>query len=101
MNHVHPNAVKSELDAPTVKLFRAVSFEAGEVPSYEDIHTLFIESGLLIKNTTSAPEISSGLSKGSVTRLSSIMTWLWLRMACMLKIKVVGEYTWYCNSLKI
>ncbi len=59
MNHVHPNAVKSELDALTVKFFRAVSFEAGEVPSYEEIYTIFIESGLLIKNTASAPEISS------------------------------------------
>ena len=59
MSHVHPNAMKSELDALTVKFFRAVSFEAGEIPSYEDIHSLFIESGLLIKNTASAPEISS------------------------------------------
>ena len=59
MNQVHPNAVKSELDALTVKFFRAVSFEAGEVPSYDEIYTIFIEAGLLIKNTASAPEISS------------------------------------------
>lgn len=48
-----------ELDALTAKFFRAVSFEAGETPPYEDIHSLFIEPGLLIKNTTSTPEISS------------------------------------------
>ena len=52
-------AVKRELDALTAEFFRAVSFEAGETPPYENIHALFIEPGLLIKNTTSTPEISS------------------------------------------
>jgi hypothetical protein len=52
-------AVKRELDALAAEFFRAVSFEAGETPRYENIHALFIEPGLLIKNTTSTPEIAS------------------------------------------
>ena len=51
--------VKSELDHLTDQFFRAVSFGAGEFPRYEDIHALFIENGLLIKNVGTAPEISS------------------------------------------
>lgn len=51
--------VKHELDALTAEFFRAVSFEAGETPAYDNLHSLFIEPGLLIKNTTSTPEISS------------------------------------------
>ena len=52
-------AVKSELDGLTTAFFRAVSFEEGATPRYEDIHRLFIEPGLLIKNTASMPEIST------------------------------------------
>lgn len=52
-------AVNADLDALTAAFFRAVSFEAGESPPYSDIHALFIESGLLIKNTAATPEISS------------------------------------------
>ncbi len=40
------------------KFFQAVSFEAGQVPDYENIHQIFIERGLLIKNSTATPEIS-------------------------------------------
>ena len=50
---------KAELDRLTAEFFRAVSFEVGEIPRYERIHSLFIDSGLLIKNTGSVPEISS------------------------------------------
>lgn len=50
---------KSEFDRLTDEFFRAVSFEAGEVPRYERIHVLFIENGLLIKNIGTTPEISS------------------------------------------
>jgi hypothetical protein len=50
-------AVKSELDRLTTEFFRAVSFEEGSTPRYADIHGLFIEPGLLIKNTESTPEI--------------------------------------------
>lgn len=52
-------AVKAELDRLTSKFFRAVSFEPGEAPSYRSIPALFIERGLLIKNVSSTPEISS------------------------------------------
>lgn len=51
--------VKSELDRLTEEFFRAVSFEAGEFPRYEDLHALFIENGLLIKNVGTTPEISN------------------------------------------
>ena len=52
-------AVKTELDRLTTGFFRAVSFEEGATPRYEDIQRLFIEPGLLIKNTASTPEIST------------------------------------------
>lgn len=53
------SAVKVELDRLTWEFFRAVSFEAGGTPSYENIPALFIERGLLIKNASPTPEISS------------------------------------------
>ncbi|MGZ9057823.1 MAG: hypothetical protein ACXW13_00675 [Burkholderiaceae bacterium] len=53
------STIATELDRLTAEFFRAVSFETGETPSYEVIHTLFIERGLLIKNVGSTPEISS------------------------------------------
>ena len=59
MSQPTPSNVKAELDRLTSEFFRAVSFEAGEAPAYEDIHALFIESGLLIKNTAEVPEISN------------------------------------------
>ena len=59
MSQSDRGAVKAELDRLTSEFFRAVSFEPGGVPSYEEIHALFIERGLLIKNTSSTPEISS------------------------------------------
>jgi hypothetical protein len=49
---VHP-----ELTSLTSEFFRAVSFESGHSPSYERIHGLFIDSGLLIKNSGMSPEI--------------------------------------------
>ena len=55
----NPQAVKHELDALAFAFFRAVSFEPGSVPPYGDIHALFIDAGLLIKNTASTPEIST------------------------------------------
>lgn len=63
MNNPHHDightAVKQELDSLSSRFFRAVSFEAGEAPPYGDIHGLFIDAGLLIKNTASTPEIST------------------------------------------
>ena len=58
----HANAgidVKPELDRLTAEFFRAVSFEAGEEPSYQSIYALFIDRGLLIKNSGATPEVSS------------------------------------------
>ncbi len=43
----------------TEAFFRAVSFEAGSRPSYDDIYDLFIDGGLLIKNSGEVPEVSS------------------------------------------
>ena len=60
MNREHdPQTVKHELDALALAFFRAVSFEPGSAPPYGDIHALFIDAGLLIKNTGTAPEVSS------------------------------------------
>ena len=50
--------IEAELDRLTGEFFRAVSFEPGGVPPYDNIYALFIESGLLIKNTGTTPEIS-------------------------------------------
>ncbi len=51
--------VKDELDRLTANFFRAVTFEVGDAPPYDNIYALFIESGLLIKNTGAVPEISN------------------------------------------
>ena len=59
MDHPERKAVQAELGRLTSEFFRAVSFEPGESPSYASIPALFIERGLLIKNVTSTPEISS------------------------------------------
>lgn len=59
MSECNRSATKIELDLLCAEFFRAVSFEAGESPPYENIHTLFIKSGLLIKNTGPTPEIST------------------------------------------
>ena len=52
-------AVKAELDRLTNEFFRAVSFEPGATPPFDNIYELFIEAGLLIKNTASTPEVST------------------------------------------
>ncbi len=56
-NQTHDAVV--ELKRLTDGFFRAVSFEAGQAPSYASIYELFIEAGLLIKNSGTTPEISS------------------------------------------
>jgi hypothetical protein len=79
MTNAHARSdVKGELDRLSAAFFRAVSFEVGETPAYEGIHTLFIESGLLIKNSAATPEISNvrefieprlaGVRAGELTR---------------------------------
>src|SRR5436309_1395989 len=59
MNQQSSALVKSELDRLTAEFFRAVSFDTGAIPRYHNIHTLFIERGLLIKNVGTTTEISS------------------------------------------
>lgn len=51
--------VQSELDRLSAEFFRCVSFKEGEMPAYRDLYALFIDSGLLIKNSLASPEISS------------------------------------------
>ena len=46
-----------ELTELTDGFFRAVSFEEGNAPPYADIHALFIEKGLLVKNSGALPDI--------------------------------------------
>ena len=59
MSKLDRSAVKDALDRLATEFFRAVSFEAGETPPYDGIHLLFVECGLLIKNTALTPEIST------------------------------------------
>jgi hypothetical protein len=58
-NQSDVTTVKSELDRLTAEFFRAVSFESGETPAYENLHALFVGPGLLIKNSATPPEIST------------------------------------------
>lgn len=54
--HSH-DAVLAQLKRLTDDFFHAVSFGLGEQPSYSNLSEIFIESGLLIKNAGSTPEI--------------------------------------------
>src|SRR5437868_2939259 len=58
-SHQEQTDAKFELDQLMAAFFRAVSFAPGEEPHYDDIYRLFIQAGLLIKNSQAAPEISS------------------------------------------
>jgi len=58
-NHSDVVNIKAQLDRLTTEFFLAVSFEEGATPNYENIYELFIESGLLVKNTGSTPEINT------------------------------------------
>jgi hypothetical protein len=71
MNSTDCGAVKAELDKLTAEFFRAVSFELGTSPPYENLHALFIEAGLLIKNSGATPEIST-VSQFIEPRLASV-----------------------------
>ena len=59
MTNQQKRTVKDELDRLTTEFFRAVSFESGETPPYENIEKLFVDAGLLIKNSATTPEIST------------------------------------------
>jgi diamine N-acetyltransferase len=52
------DGAKFECDRLMAAFFRAVSFEPGATPDYAQIHALFIEDGLLIKNSGKTPEVS-------------------------------------------
>ena len=75
-------AVKIELDRLAAEYLRAVSFEAGGVPSYQNIYALFIDPGLLIKNSGATPEVASvrqfiesrqaTVSAGALTRFNEV-----------------------------
>lgn len=56
MNQENPTR---ELAALMQRFFECVSFEAGGAPTYGAIGQLFIDAGLLIKNSGTAPEICS------------------------------------------
>ena len=47
--------VKTELDRLSAEFFRAVSFEPGGKPPFDNIHELFVPMGLLIKNSGATP----------------------------------------------
>ena len=82
MTNQHHGAVKVELDRLAAEFFRAVSFEAGEAPSYQSIYPLFIGPGLLIKNSGATPEVASvrqfieprqaTVSAGALTRFNEV-----------------------------
>ena len=59
MNNSWNNAVKAQIDRLMSEFFGAVSFETGASPSYGNIAPLFIDRGLLIKNSSDVPEVSS------------------------------------------
>lgn len=85
MESIDPSADKAELDRLTADFFRAVSFEEGSTPMYERLHDLFIEAGLLIKNSGAIPEVSTvsqfieprraSVQSGELTRFNETELW--------------------------
>jgi hypothetical protein len=53
MQHDHQSSpgAKQEIDRVTAAFFRAVTFEPGARPPYGDLYHLFIDEGLVIKNS--------------------------------------------------
>ncbi|MEN3307321.1 MAG: hypothetical protein V7603_3523 [Micromonosporaceae bacterium] len=51
--------VEGELAELIEAFFRSVSFERGERPRYEAIRALFVDGGMLIRNTGDAPDFAS------------------------------------------
>ena len=50
---------KGEIDRLAADFFRAVSFDEGARPAYDDLYKLFLDNALLIKNSGASPEISN------------------------------------------
>jgi hypothetical protein len=48
-----------ELDHLIATFFQAVSFEQGGSPAYHQLYDLFLDNGLLIKNSSAVPEITT------------------------------------------
>ena len=59
MNAPSHDEVPTELKRLTDAFFRAVSFELGQKPAYAKLYELFVEPGLLIRNSGPTPEIAS------------------------------------------
>ena len=59
INQKDRDQVNDALGYLLTEFFHAVSFETGEMPQYKNIHALFIDRGLLIKNSGSTPEVSN------------------------------------------
>ena len=59
INQKSRDQVNDALGYLLTEFFHAVSFETGEMPQYQNIHALFIDVGLLIKNSGPAPEVSN------------------------------------------
>lgn len=51
--------VEAELESLLGAFLECVSFEPGSAPDYDGIRPLFIERGLLIRNSGTAPEVST------------------------------------------
>lgn len=47
------------IDSLTAAFFEAVSFQAGAKPAYQNLWALFIGNALLIKNSSTSPEITT------------------------------------------
>ena len=54
-----PSPAAAEIERLTSAFFDAVSFPSGARPDYERIRDLFVERGLLVKNTGDVPEITT------------------------------------------
>jgi hypothetical protein len=53
----HDALAEAEIKALVERFFRCVSFEEGGAPAFNGIDDLFIDAGLLIKNSGATPEI--------------------------------------------
>lgn len=70
------------LDALSREFFRAVSFEPGGQPDYARLHDLFVDGGLLVRNSGPRPEVSTvaqfikprlaSVRAGELTRFSEV-----------------------------
>jgi len=57
--HADADAAGADFERLLAAFFDAVSFAPGKAPAYGNIRALFIDAGLLIKNSAATPEIST------------------------------------------